>query len=194
MSPPLDPAVLRDLTEAKAAVARHGIVIIRSLETELAPAIISEAKRSMASSPRKLSQMDDDELDRYTEGIRKTAMRSAKELAELYTRLLAKLGTENVVDLVDELDGIGQLMTWDRVSRTADAVNSQLAANGFSKISLEGPEALSESFRVELEDKWPPAFGRFRTLANEAAKQLMQDEEMPERPQLSQRKRTPKKR
>jgi len=176
MTPSLEPALMRDLTEAKADVARHGIVIIRGLETDLAPALVSEARRSMASSPRKLAQLDDDELDRYTDKVRKAAMKSASELAGLYTRLLAKLGTEDLGELAKEIEGIGELVTWDRISRAVEPVNAVLTDRGFGKIALEGPEALSEAFKVELEEKWPRAFAMLRTLVDEAARQLAQDE------------------
>lgn len=71
MTTTLDPGLLRDLTEAKAALARHGIVIIRTIETELEPAIMAEAKDSVASSPRKLVKLKEDELDRFMEDLRK---------------------------------------------------------------------------------------------------------------------------
>lgn len=176
MSTQLDPALERDLTEARSDVARHGIVIIRGIETELAPALVSEARRSMASSPRKLAQMDDDELDRYTEKIREAAMKAAGDLAGLYTRLLAKLGAEQVGDLAKEIEGIGQLMTWDRIAQSAEAVNDRLAEKGFGKIRLEGPEALSDAFKVELEEKWPRALRRLEALVHEVARLLAQEE------------------
>jgi len=194
MTPPLEQAALRDLTEAKAAVARHGIVMIRCIETELVPAIVLEAKRSMASSPRKMSLMDDDELDRFTERLRKTASKSASELTELYTRLLAKLGTEHVTDLAAELEGIRQLITWDRVSRSVEDVNELLQEKGFSRISLEGPEALSEAFRVELCEKWPAAFARFSSLTFAAARQLEEEEKPTSQASGVRKRRAEKKR
>ena len=172
----LDPGLLRDLVEAKAAVARHGIVIIRTIETELEPALMAEAKSSMASSPRKLAQLDEDELDKFTDSLRKAAMKSAGELKELHIRLLAKLGTEYIGDLVKELEGIGELFRWVRISKTIEPVNQKLADKGFAPIELSGPEAISESFAVELQEKWPPAFERFKALADEAAKRIAEQE------------------
>lgn len=193
MSAQLDPALERDLTEARSDVARHGIVIIRGIETELAPALVSEARRSMASSPRKLAQMDDEELDRYTEKVRKAAMKAAGDLAGLYTRLLAKLGAERVDVLAKEIEGIGQLMTWDRIAQSAEAVNDHLAEKGFGKIQLEGPEALSDAFEVELEEKWPRAFKRLEALVHEGARLLAQEGAAEPRAQM-RRKRNGSKR
>src|SRR4030042_4060 len=92
MSYSLDPVLLKDLTEAKAALARHGIVIIRGVETDLEPAIMAEIKDSMASSPKKLALLKDEDLDRYVESIREAARGSANELTDLYTRLLTEIG------------------------------------------------------------------------------------------------------
>jgi acyl CoA:acetate/3-ketoacid CoA transferase alpha subunit len=60
----LDSILRKDVAEAKAALARHGIVIIRQLETDLEPAMIAEAKNSIVSSPEVLSGMSDEELDK----------------------------------------------------------------------------------------------------------------------------------
>src|SRR4030043_2094026 len=98
MAVSLDPGLIRDLIEAKAAVARHGIVLIRSIENDLAPAIVSEARDSMATPPRKLSQMTEGELDKYLLRLRKKAMRTSDDLAELYKRLLSRLGTDKKID------------------------------------------------------------------------------------------------
>jgi len=176
MAHSLDPGLLRDLTEAKAALARHGIVIIRTIETELEPALLAEAKNSMASSPRKLAQLDDEELDKFTDSLRKSAMKSTKELKDLYVRLLARLGIEYIGDLVKELEGIAELFKWERISKTAEPINQKLADKGFAPIELSGPEAISESFVVELQQKWPPAFERFKALADEAARRIEQQE------------------
>ena len=118
METALDPIVYKDLAEAKAALARHGIVIIRSIETDLEPAIMMEARNRIASSPQVLRTLDEEQLDALMEGLRKKAMKSAADLRKLYTRVLAQLGTEYVGDLVKELDGIATLFTWDRVAKS----------------------------------------------------------------------------
>jgi hypothetical protein len=172
MSTTLDPGLLRDLTEAKAALARHGIVIIRTIETELEPAIMAEAKDSVASSSRKLARLKEDELDRVMEDLRKASMRSAKELVSLYTRLLAKLGTEYLGDLIKELEGIDQLFKWSRIEKAVEPVNDILVENGFERIRLGNPEDLSDAFKVELEEKWNSAFVRFRLIAEQAVEEM----------------------
>lgn len=167
-----DPLVYKDLAEAKAALARHGIVIIRSLETDLVPAVMSEVKDMLSSSPALLGDLDEEELDKLMESLRKTAYRSSKDLVTMYTQLLAQLGTEHLGDLVKELDGIESLFTWERVSRAVEPVNRKLAKAGFEEIHLPSADAVSESFAVELTEKWPVAFTRFRGLSKEALKQL----------------------
>jgi len=169
--------LLRDLTEAKAAVARHGIVIIRTIETELEPAIISSAKATMASSPRNMAKMKDDELDRFTDGLRKAAMKSCSELKDTYTRLLTRLGTENMKELEEDLEGIGALFSWDRISKASEDVDKRLAEKGFSPAKLQGPSDVSENFQIELEQKWPEAFSRFKELASRAASEIRNQEE-----------------
>jgi hypothetical protein len=183
----LDSELMRDLGEAKAALARHGIVIIRAIETELEPAIMAGAKSSMASSPGRLGKMDDDELDEFSEKLRKTALRSADELMELYVRLLAKLGTESLPDLSKELEGIGQLFKWERVKTSIASVNTMLAEQGFKAVVLEGPGDLSEGFELELEQIWPSAFERFKALVDEAARKLEETEQAPQKPQSQKR-------
>jgi hypothetical protein len=172
MSTTLDPGLLRDLTEAKAALARHGIVIIRTIETELEPAIMAEAKDSVASSPRKLAKLKEDEMDRFMEDLRKASMKSAKELTSLYTRLLAKLGTEYLGELVKELEGIDQLFKWSRIEKAVEPVNEILVENGFRKVQLGNPEDLNDAFKVELEEKWNFAFVRFRLIAEQAVEEM----------------------
>ena len=157
----LDPGLIRDLIEAKAAVARHGIVLIRSIENDLAPAIVSEARDSMAASPRKLSQMTEGELDKYLLRLRKKAMRTSDDLAELYKRLLSRLGTDNIVELQKDLEGIGHLYSWERIAKSVEEVNPILTERGFGRIDLGDPSSLSEEFAIELQQKWPVAFGRF---------------------------------
>ena len=172
MSTTLDPGLLRDLKEAKAALARHGIVIIRTIETELEPAIMAEAKDSVVSSPRKLAKLKEDELDRLMADLRKASMKSAKELASLYTRLLGKLGTEYLGELVKELEGIDQLFKWSRIEKAVEPVNDILVENGFRKVQLGNPEDLSDAFKVELEEKWNSAFVRFRLIAEQAVEEM----------------------
>ena len=172
----IDPGLLRDLTEARADLARHGVVIIRTIETDLKPALISEAKGSMASSPKGMAKMDEDELDDFLEKLRKTADKSIDQLRSLYVRLLAKLGKERPLELVNELDGIEQLFKWSRIAKAVEPVNEKLVDSGFRAIDLAGPEDLSQSFRVELEEKWPGSFDRLRSLITEAAAQMAREE------------------
>lgn len=176
MSTTLDPRLLRDLTEAKAALARHGIVIIRTIETELEPAIMAEAKDSLSSSQGKLGTLKEDDLDRLMEDLRKASMRTAKELTNLYTRLLAKLGTEYLGELVKELEGIDQLFKWSRIEKTVEPVNEILVENGFREVQLGNPEDLSDAFKVELEEKWNSAFARFRLVAEQAVEEMKRQE------------------
>ncbi len=194
MSYSIDPVLLKDLTEAKAALARHGIVIIRGVETDLEPAIMAEVKDSMASSPKRLAQLKDAELDRYSEALRKAAMGSAHELRDLYTRLLAKLGTEFPVELVKELEGIDQLFKWERISRSVQPVNDILVGKGFSPVELSGPEALSDAFKVELEERWETAFTRFKLLAEQVSEDIKRQEadEMKREPAADTKKRRKK--
>lgn len=195
MTTTLDPGLLRDLTEAKAALARHGIVIIRTIETELEPAIMAEAKDSVASSPRKLAKLKEDELDRFMEDLRKASMKSAKELASLYTRLLAKLGMEYLGELVKELEGIDQLFKWSRIEKAVEPVNEILVENGFGKVQLGNPEDLSDAFKVELEEKWNSAFVRFRLIAEQAVEEMKrQDASERSAPESEKRKRPSRKR
>ena len=195
MTTTLDPGLLRDLTEAKAALARHGIVIIRTIETELEPAIMAEAKDSVASSPRKLVKLKEDELDRFMEDLRKASMKSAKELASLYTRLLAKLGMEYLGELVKELEGIDQLFKWSRIEKAVEPVNEILVEKGFRKVQLGNPEDLSDAFKVELEEKWNSAFVRFRLIAEQAVEEMKrQDASERSAPESEKRKRPSRKR
>ncbi len=190
MAVSLDPGLLRDLIEAKAAVARHGIVLIRSIENDLAPAIVSEVRDSLASSPRKLSQMSEEELDKYLQKLRRKAMKASDGLADLYKRLLSRLGTDNIVELQKDLEGIGQLYSWERIAKSADEVNPVLAERGFGRIDLDDPSALSEEFAIELTERWPAAFSRFSKLAGEASEILQREEETPESPQKPRTKKT----
>ncbi len=189
----IDPRQYKELVESKAALARHGIVIIRSIETDLEPAIMSAARDSMASSPNVLSEMDDEQLDEFMEGLRKTAMKSTKDLRGLYTRLLAQLGTEYLGDLVKELDGIGGLFTWERVVKSAEPVNKRLSKAGFQPLRLTRAEAVSESFAVELNERWPAAFDRFKRLASEATKHLESEKRVAAPKTKPRKKGTPRK-
>jgi len=186
----LDPILTKDLAEAKAALARHGIVIIRYVETDLEPAVMVEVKNSISSSPGVLRGMDEEEFDKLMEGLRKAAMKSSKDLVKLHTRLLAQLGTEHVEDLVKELDGINTLFTWKRVSKAVDPVNRKLVKAGFDAIHLSGAEAVSDAFALELNERWPVAFTRFKDLAREAAKKF----EVPTTKTPPRKKAPPKKR
>lgn len=172
MSGELSPGLERDLVAARAALARHGVVLIRTIETELEPAVMAGVRRSVASSGRKLSKLDDDALDRLMDDSRKAIRRESRDLQRLLTRLLAKLGAEDIVELGAELEGIEQLFKWDRVSQTVDKVNAVLSGAGFARIELYGPSEVSEAFELELEERWPEAFARFRTLIDAGTKEL----------------------
>lgn len=177
MSGELSPAVERDLVAARAALTRHGVVIIRTIETELEPAVMAAVRRSMASSGRKLSKIDDKALDEMMEEARKAVRDAADELQRLYTRLLARLGSEDVGKLLPELEGIDGLFKWDRVLRASEAANPVLAKRGFGPVELSGPEDLSDAFKLELEERWPAAFEQFRAAAEIAARELAEKAE-----------------
>jgi hypothetical protein len=195
MSSILGPGLLRDLTEAKADLTRHGIVLIRMIETDIEPAIVIQAKASISSSPNRLSQIKEEELDRLMDGIRKMAMKSSLELRRLYTRLLATMGTEFMGDLAKELEGIGELFKWDRIAKAVDPVSRKLQDKGFAPIALSDPGEVSEAFKVELEQKWPAAFARFRNLVEEASTVLAaQAEQEKSRMPVPKQKKTVKKR
>lgn len=190
----LDPVLVKDFTEAKADLARHGIVIIRAVETDLEPAILAEVKNSMASYSARLRSLEEGELDELLQGLRKAAMKSSADLRELYVRLLAKLGTEYVPDLVSDLEGVGELFKWDRVAKAVDPVNARLEGKGFGGIALSGPEALSDDFAIELEQKWPAAFSRFKQLAEKTARALVEQGDQPVvAPQSKAKAKRPKK-
>ena len=172
MEPVLDPILYKDLADAKAALTRRGIVIVRSIETDLEPAMMTAARDSIASSPAILRDMDEDDLDKLMESLRKAAIKSSGDLVKLYTRLLAQIGTEHIVDLVKELEGIRKLFTWDRITKSADPLNRRLKKAGFDRLEMGGPSCVSDSFRVEFEERWPSAFSRFRDLAKAAAKEI----------------------
>lgn len=189
----IDAALRKEVGEAKAALARHGIVIMRGVEGELEPAIMIAARDSLASSPGKLRGMSDDELDEFMAKLRKAATRSTKGLAELHTHLLAKLGTEYIRDLVKELDGIDQIFRWERIAKAAEPVDALLEGKGFKPLSLSGPRDVSEAFAVELEQKWPAAFMRFKELAEEASRRLGEEAAVAPRAATPKAKRKPRK-
>lgn len=191
----INPGLMRDLTEAKAALARHGIVIIRTVETELAPFMVAEARASMEASPRRLARLEEEELDRFVEKVGKASMKSVAELKDLYVRLLARLGTEYLGDLVKDLEGMDQLFKWQRITKAADAVNALLEEKGFEPISMAGPEEISPAFKMELEEKWDSAFVRFKLLAEQAAEEMRrQDAELGAKPQPAKGTKSPRKR
>jgi hypothetical protein len=175
----LDAALKKEVGEAKAALARHGIVIMRGVESELEPAVMVAARDSLASSPGKLRGMSDEDLDEFMAKLRKAAVRSAKDLSELHTHLLAKLGTEYIGDLVKELDGIDQIFRWERIAKAMAPVDALLEEKGFRPVSLSGPRDVSESLAVELDEKWPAAFKRFKELAEEASRRLGEEAQGP---------------
>ncbi len=171
MSAELSPGLERDLVAARAALARHGIVIIRTIESELEPAVMAAVRGAIASSGKSLSALDEDALDRLMDDARKAVRDSSEDLQRLYTRLLAKLGAEDVRELLPELEGMDQLFRWDRVLQVSEVVNPVLAGRGFPSVELAGPEELSDAFKLELEERWPAAFAQFRTTAEAAAKE-----------------------
>jgi hypothetical protein len=134
--------------------------------------MMAAANESLASSPRKLAQLKDEDLDRFMEVLRKASMKAVKELSDLYTRLLSKLGTERIVELLKELEGIDQLFKWGRIEKSVEAVNEILSEKGFKPIEIAGPEDLSDAFKMELEEKWNSAFARFKLLAEQAAEEI----------------------
>lgn len=188
----LDPVLHKDLGEAKAALARHGIVILRGVERELEPAIMVAVRDSLASSPGKLRAMSDEDLDDFMEKTRRAVVKAAKDLSEMHTHMLAKLGTEYIGDLVNELEGIDQLFKWHRVVRVAEPADAMLKERGFRPVSLSGPSDVSEAFALELEEKWPAAYERFRSLAETAA-EVLGEEGRPPKTAAAQRKK-PRKR
>jgi len=190
MSYGLAPATTKALVEAEADIARHGVVIIRTLETELAPSIMAAARDSLEGSPKKLAEMKDDELDELIRAIRKSAARSTRELSRLYTRLIAKLGNLDILDLEKDLEGIDQLFKWQRINNATEPVSAILEERGFSPIELAGPEDVADNLKVELEDKWRSAFSRFEEAVHRAAEELKEQE--PSKP--PRRKKTGEKR
>jgi hypothetical protein len=172
MSVAVESALEKDLREAKSALARHGVVIMRTIEAELEPAMMAEVRRSMESSPRKLSKLSDEELDDLMEKTRKAAASESKALKKLYKRLLMRIGTKQPREIMEELEGIGQLFVWERMAQSAGPVNETLEEAGFEPIELAGAEILSDAFKLELEERWPAAFQQFKTLAELAVEHM----------------------
>ncbi len=176
MVPNLDPGLAKELMEARGDLAKHGVVIVRTVESELGPAMMRAAKESLEDSPAKLEGMKEKDLDDLLERLRKAAIKSSKDLSKLYVQLLSKLGTEEVAELAGELEGIGQLFRWERISQAAKPLNQVLEREGFDRLEMEGLDDVSESFRLELEERWTPAFERLQGLALKAADQLRASE------------------
>jgi hypothetical protein len=172
----IDPALTKTLVEAEGDVARHGVVIIRTIETELVPAIMAEARNSIESSPRKLSKLSEEELDDLMDSLRRTATKAAKDLRKLYTRILAKLGNEDMIELEQDLEGIGQLFKWSRIAEVAGPVNATLEEHGFPQIELSGPADVADNLAVELEEKWQGAFSRFSDAVTRLAQETRKAE------------------
>jgi hypothetical protein len=85
-------------------------------------------------------------------------------------------------------------MKWDRITKTVEPVNEKLAEKGFRPIELQGPESVSDGFLVELDQKWPAAFERFKTLAIQAEKGIEEDEAETRMTRASHKtKKTPRK-
>jgi hypothetical protein len=171
-----DPTTSKALVETESDVARHGVVIIRTIETELVPSIMAASRDSLESSPRKLAKLGEDELDDLVQSLRKAATRSTKELTKLYTRVLSKLGNEDLLELERDLEGVDQLFRWPRIAKAAEPVSEMLVERGFSPLELSGPEDVAENLKLELEEKWRPAFSRFSQAVKLAADDLRKQE------------------
>ena len=171
MSYALEPGLVKDLAEARAAIARHGSVIARAIETDLVPTIMAGARASLESSPRKLAALEEDDLDRLLEKIRKASTKSARELQDVYVRWVTRLGAGSPDDVVGDLEGVGQLFKWERISKAVEPASKLLAESGFRGIELMGPDDVSDSLKVELEERWPPAFDRLCALLEKAAEE-----------------------
>jgi hypothetical protein len=158
-------AVLRkDLAEARAAVARHGIVIVRAIEEDLVPATMAAVRDSLSSSPERLEEMDEKELDHFVDDLRKTATKEAFGLRDVLVRVLADIGVQGPRELAGTVDGSTQLFGWDRIARTGERVNEKLVKRGFQPLQLSGPGDVSESFEIELVERWPAAMKTFKDI------------------------------
>lgn len=167
----------KDLREAKSALARHGVVILRTIEAELEPAVMAAVRGSLESSPRKLAQLKDDELDDIMDRTREAAAAESKALRKLYTRLLTRTGTKQPKEIVGELEGMGQLFIWERIAQSVAPVNDILKEAGFGQVDLSGAESLSDSFKLELEERWPAAFQQFKVLTELSVEHMKKLEE-----------------
>ena len=171
-----DPATVKALVEAEGDVARHGVVIIRTIETELVPSVMAAVRDSLESSPRRLSQLKEDDLDDLVHTLRKAASKSSKELSKLYTRVLSKLGNEDLVELEKDLEGVDQLFRWQRIEKAIEPVNEILSERGFSPLALSGPEDIADSLKPQLEEKFQPSFVRFSEVVRRAVKEIRNEE------------------
>jgi len=170
------PATSKVLVETESDVARHGVVIIRTIETELVPSVMAAARDSLESSPRKLAKLGEEELDDLVQSLRKAATKSAKDLTKLYTRVLSKLGSEDILELEKDLEGVDQLFRWQRIAKATEPVSEILVDRGFSPLELSGPEDVAENLKLELEEKWRPAFSRFSEAVKLAAESRREQE------------------
>jgi len=183
-----DPATTKTLIATEGDVASHGVVIIRTIETELVPSIMAAARDSLESSPRKLSKLDEPDLDDLVQSLRKAATKSAKELSKLYTRILSKIGNEDIMELEKDLEGVDQLFRWQRIAKVAEPASAILVEHGFPPIELAGPEDVADGFRVELEEKWQPAFARFRDAVRKSAEAARTQDSVPSEPERRKKK------
>jgi hypothetical protein len=164
MTGQLDAVVRKDLAEARAAVARHGIVIVRAIEGDLVPAMMAAVRDSLSSSPERLEEMDEKELDRFVDDLRKTATKEALGFRDTLVRVLADMGGQEPRDLARTVDGSEQLFGWDRISRTGERVSEKLVKRGFQPLQFPGPGDVSESFEIELVERWPAAMRRLKDI------------------------------
>jgi len=176
MTAQFDAVLRKEFDEARAAVARHGVVIVRAVEEDLVPAIMAAARDSLSASPRGLSKLGENALDRLVEDLRKAAGNEAHRLRDMYVRVLADIGGQEPKELAKTIDGIEELFEWERIARTSEPVNKTLVDRGFQPLRLAGPADVSDSFEIELTDKWPAAVQRLRSLAV-----AMADQSAPER-------------
>lgn len=165
MTGQLDAVLRKDLAEAKAAVARHGIVLVRAIEKDLVPAMMAAVRDSLSSSPERLEEMDEKELDRVVDDLRKTATKEALGLRDMLVRVLADIGVQDPRELAGTVDGSAQLFGWDRIARTGERVSEKLVKRGFQPMRFPGPGDVSESFEIELVERWPAAMKTLKDIA-----------------------------
>jgi len=164
MNAQLDAVLRKELAEARAAVARHGVVIVRAIEEDLVPAIMAAARDSLSASPRGLSKLGEKALDNLVGNLREVASKEALELRDVYVRVLADIGGQEPKELTKTIDGIEQLFEWERIARTSEPVSRTLVDRGLRPLQLAGPGDVSDSFEIELTVKWPAAVQRLRDL------------------------------